>query len=264
MHHFKALVLFLGAIGSLWAEDQSRYTVYRAVVPIKVDGQIDEKEWGTAPLSRDFADILGDAKPRPLFKTNVKMLFDDQLFYIAAILEEPHVWGTLTNHDAVIFHDNDFEVFIDPDRDLLNYYEVELNALNTTWDLRLTKPYVQGGKAIDSWEIIGLKTALKVHGTLNNPADVDQGWTIEIAIPWKAMSEFARASCPPKEGDLWPVNFSRVQWQVRIENGRYVKVEGKSEDNWTWGEQGKVDMHLPERWPLVKFSNKFPPNSPKK
>ena len=46
-----------------------------------------------------------------------------------------------TQHDAVIFHNNDFEVFIDPDGDTHNYYELEINALNTVWDLFITKPY---------------------------------------------------------------------------------------------------------------------------
>ncbi len=264
MYLFTAFVLLVASLESAGAPEKPRYTVYRAPAAISVDGVVDEKEWGAAPLSADFADILGAKKPRPPFKTNVKMLFDDDFFYVAAMLEEPHVWGTLTNHDAVIFHDNDFEVFIDPDRDLLNYYELELNALNTTWDLRLTKPYRVSGKAIDSWEIAGLKTAVKIHGTLNDPTDVDKGWTLEIAIPWKALGEFAQTACPPQEGDLWPVNFSRVQWQTRIENGRYVKVEGKPEDNWTWGEQGEVNMHIPERWPLVKFSRETPPTSSKK
>ena len=45
------------------------------------------------------------------------MLWDDTYFYVAAHLEEPHVWGTLTKHDTVIFQDNDFEIFIDPDGD---------------------------------------------------------------------------------------------------------------------------------------------------
>ena len=62
-------------------------------------------------------------------------------------MEEPHVWGTLTKHDSVIFHDNDFEVFIDPNGDTLEYYEFEINALNTGWDLFLDKPYRQGGRA---------------------------------------------------------------------------------------------------------------------
>ena len=56
------------------------------------------------------------------------MLWDDQFFYVGAELEEPHVWATLTERDSVIFHDNDFEVFIDPDGDTHLYYELEMNA----------------------------------------------------------------------------------------------------------------------------------------
>ena len=29
--------------------------------------------------------------------------------------------------------------------------------LNTTWDLLLTKPYKDGGHAVNAWEITGLK-----------------------------------------------------------------------------------------------------------
>ena len=92
--------------------------------------------------------------------------------------------GTLDKHDSVIFHDNDFEVFIDPDGDNHEYYELEINALNTTWDLFLPKPYKDGGRADNGWEIPGLKTAVHCRGTLNDPSDEDQGWDLEIAIPW--------------------------------------------------------------------------------
>ena len=115
------------------------------------------------------------------------MLWDDDCLYIAAELEEPNVWATLTKHDSVIFQDNDFEVFLDPDGDGHLYAELELNALNTTWDLLLTKPYKDGGRAIDAWEITGLRTAVHVDGTLNDPRDRDRGWSIEIAWPWKGL-----------------------------------------------------------------------------
>ena len=68
------------------------------------------------------------------------MAWDDRFFYVAAEMEEPHVWATLMRHDAVIFHDNDFEVFIDPDGDNHEYYEFEINALDTGWDLFLRHP----------------------------------------------------------------------------------------------------------------------------
>ncbi len=230
------------------------YICYRARKPLRIDGKLDDEAWRDAPWTEEFVDIEGDAKPKPRFRTRAKMLWDDQYFYIGAELEEPHVWATLTEHDSVIFQDNDFEVFIDPDGDNHNYYEIEINALNTEWDLRLPKPYRDGGPALNEWEIPGLKTAVFVDGTLNGPRDTDRGWSVEMAIPWKVLAEFAGCPAPPRDGDQWRVNFSRVEWQIRIVNGRYQKVPNTPEDNWVWSPQGVIDMHRPETWGYVQFS----------
>jgi len=224
--------------------------------PITIDGKMNEPDWEKAPWTADFQDIEGAAKPKPRFRTRAKMLWDDEYFYIAAELEEPHIWGTLTNHDAVIFNDPDFEVFIDPDGDRQEYYEFEMNALNTTWDLLLKKTYKDGGPALNEWEIPGSKTAVYIKGTLNNPADQDQGWSVEIAFPWKALAQYANKATPPKEGDQWRVDFSRVEWQINIVNGRYEKVKGTPENNWIWSPPGVVDMHRPEKWGYVQFTRK--------
>ena len=170
------------------------YVAYRAAGPITIDGKIDEKDWQAAPWTDAFVDIEGSLKPLPRYQTRAKMLWDDQYFYVAAQLQEPHVWGTLTKHDAVIFQDNDFEIFIDPDGDNHEYYEIEINALNTEWDLFLAKPYRDGGPAVDAWEIPGLKTAVHVQGTLNDARDKDQFWSVEFAFPWKVLAEHAH--CP--------------------------------------------------------------------
>src|SRR5690606_80496 len=137
----------------------------RAGGAIEIDGKLGEKDWEAAPWTDLFVDIEGDRKPRPRFETRAKMLWDDAYFYVAATLKEPHVWATLTEHDSVIFHDHDFEVFIDPDGDNHNYYEIEINALNTEWDLLLKKPYRDGGPALNEWEIPGLKKAVAIEGT---------------------------------------------------------------------------------------------------
>src|SRR5262249_50376054 len=181
-----------------------------------VNGRLDDPAWQAAPWTDDFVDIEGDAQPTPRFRTRAKMLWDDEYFYVGAELEEPHVWATLTKHDSVIFHDNDFEVFIDPDGDSHDYYEFEINALNTAWDLFLPNPYKDGGSALNGWEIAGLKTAVHVDGTLNDPGDTDRGWAVVIAFPWAALKEQAhRIAAPPNDGDQWRVNFSRVEWQHR-------------------------------------------------
>ncbi len=230
------------------------YLCQHAAAPIQVDGLLDEATWANAPWTSNFVDIQGDAKPLPRFRTRAKMLWDDEFLYIAAELDEPHVWGALTNHDAVIFYDPDFEVFIDPKGETQPYYEFEMNVLNTTWDLRLNKPYQDQGKPLDAWEIPGAKTAVQVRGTLNNPADTDQGWTIEIAFPWKVLAESARHAGPPNEGEQWRINFSRVEWQITTTNGAYAKVPNTPEDNWVWSPQGVVDMHRPEMWGLLQFT----------
>lgn len=236
------------------------YMCFRTAQPLTIDGRLDEESWKKVYWSEDFLDIEGKGKPKPRFKTRVKMLWDDQYFYVGAELEEPHVWATLKDRDSIIYLDNDFEVFIDPDGDTHNYYELEINALNTVWDLLLVKPYRDGGPAIHSWDIQGLKTAVYVDGTLNNPNDKDKGWSVEIAIPWEVLKEAAAFKKKPEPGDQWRINFSRVEYRTVVENGVYVKAKDQrtgqvlAEDNWTWAPQGVINIHYPEMWGYVQFT----------
>ncbi|MHC5537174.1 carbohydrate-binding family 9-like protein [Singulisphaera rosea] len=249
-----ATLLVASASTSMAVEPPQGYVCEKTTGAIKIDGKLDEADWAEGHLSGDFIDIEGPAKPKPRFGTKVQMIWDDEYFYIGAHLEEPHVWATLTEHDSVIFADNDFEVFIDPDGDNLEYTEFELNALNTEWDLLLRKPYRDGGPAENSLELPGLKTAVHVDGTLNDPSDIDRGWTVEIAIPWKTLAEHANRPSPPKQGEQWRVNFSRVEWITNIVDGKYRKLPKHREDNWVWSPQFVVDMHRPERWGYVQFA----------
>jgi hypothetical protein len=229
-----------------------RYNCVRTSVPIHVDGKLNDAAWKRAAWTDWFVDIRGASQPKPRFRTRMKMLWDDNYLYVAAELTEPDVWATLTQHDSVIFRDNDFEVFLNPTGDSLKYFEFEINALNTGWDLFLPKPYRQGGKADNSWEIPGLLTAISVAGTLNEPGDRDHGWSVELAFPWTAFTERSGAG-KPAPGAEWRMNFSRVEWHVRTVDGKYEKLPGLKEDNWVWSPQGVVDMHRPEKWGFVKF-----------
>ncbi|MGB8957740.1 MAG: carbohydrate-binding family 9-like protein [Candidatus Aminicenantales bacterium] len=241
------------------------YVCRRAAGPIKVDGRLDEASWADADWTEVFGDIEGPAKPAPRFRTRAQMLWDDQYLYIAAYLEEPHVWATLTARDSIIFQDNDFEVFIDPDGDTHDYYELEMNALNTVWDLLLVKPYRDGGPAVHSWDIQGLKTGVHVMGTLNDPSDRDKAWTVEIAMPFAVLKECIPGKPEhPAAGDQWRVNFSRVEYRLDVRNGAYAKAKDADtgqplpEDNWTWTPQGVINIHYPEMWGFVQFSSKLP------
>jgi hypothetical protein len=230
------------------------YLCHKTTSPFVLDGRLDKEPWTQAAWTEDFVDIEGDSKPKPRFRTRAKMLWNDEYLFIGAEIEEPHIWAYETEHDSVIFNDNDFEVFIDPNGDNHLYGEFEMNALNTTWDLLLIKPYRDGGPAVNGWEIKGLKSAVHVDGTVNNPSDTDRGWSVEIAMPWKSLGEIAAMPSPPNDGDQWRINFSRVEWHTDIVDGKYRKVSGRPEDNWVWSPQGAIDMHLPWMWGYMQFT----------
>ncbi|WP_133643908.1 carbohydrate-binding family 9-like protein [Zeaxanthinibacter enoshimensis] len=234
------------------------YTAYKSLSEIKIDGRADEASWDNAPWSDDFIDIEG--KKIPSYRTRVKMLWDSNNLYVFAKMEEPHVWATLKQRDTVIFYNNDFEIFIDPDGDTHHYMELEVNAHNTVWDLLLSKPYRNGGLVVDHWDFKGLKTAVHILGSLNDPRDTDQGWQVEIAIPWESMKELYPGAALP-ENSFWRINFSRVNWDYELDGKRYSRKKDAAgnfmpEYNWVWSPQGVINMHEPEHWGYVYFSDK--------
>jgi hypothetical protein len=236
------------------------YVVHHTDERISIDGKLQETAWQNAEWTSDFADIEGDKKPLPKLITRAKMLWNDSTLFIAAQIQEPKLWATQTHHDDVIFLDNDFEVFINPDNSTHRYFEIEINNINKTFDLFLPKPYRNGGDALVSWDVPGLKTAVTLQGTLNNPADKDEGWTVEMAIPLKSLS-MGYYTKTPDEGALWRINFSRVEWDTEVINEKYSKLKDKNghnlaENNWVWSPQGVIDMHFPERWGYLLFTRK--------
>lgn len=224
----------------------------------RIDGRLDDAAWARAPWTDPFVDIEGSRRPAPRFQTRAKMAWDSTYLYVAARMEEPHVWGTLTERNSIIFHDNDFEIFVDPDGDNHNYYEFEVNALNTIWELTLARPYKDGGPATHGTNIEGLRSAVHVDGTLNAAHDTDAGWSVEVALPWAGLARYASRPVPPVPGTRWRINFSRVEWQHTVADGVYRKVPETPEDNWVWSPQGIVDMHRPERWGYVQFHTSPP------
>jgi len=268
----KLLIIFLIALPGYCQTAKSdnwqynppkHYIAYKTSTPITIDGKADEPAWKFADWTDDFVDIKGNKKNKPEFRTRAKITWDDNYFYFYAELEEPNVLADITQRDAVIFHNNDFEIFLKPYTEFPQYCEFEMNAINTVWDLLLMNAYRVDGPIINNWDIKGLKNAVHVDGTINYPADKDKGWSVEIAIPRSALNELKFKNMKSPIPEIWRINFSRVEWDYKITNGKYEKEKdqyGKflPEHNWVWSPQAAIDMHQPEHWGYVKFSDKKP------
>ncbi|MCO4821872.1 MAG: carbohydrate-binding family 9-like protein [Flavobacteriaceae bacterium] len=238
------------------------YVVSKTTNEIIIDGIADESQWSQALFTDNFIDIEGVKIPK--FNTKVKMLWDAEFLYVYAELNEPHIWGNLKQRDTIIYYNNDFEIFLDPSGTGIGYGEIEINALNTVWDLYLNKPYRIGGKANFEWNLDALKSAVQIQGTLNNPNDTDRRWTVEMAIPLKPLIGLKdKPRSTPKEGEQWRINFSRVQWDHDLIDGKYDRKKENNkylrEYNWVWSNQKVINMHEPEKWGFLQFTEQ--PNS---
>lgn len=255
----RAFLCTLAAFLPVFAQDTPPvYVCGRAESAIVIDGRGDDVVWQEARELSPLRDIEGATIPH---HCRIKMVWDDDYLYILADMDEEHLWATLAERDSVIYHEPDFEVFIDPDGDGLNYIELEINELNTVWDLFIARPYrFDDPHILHDWDMRGMKHAVHLRGTLNNPADTDSGWSVELAIPWSSITSHAhqpRRSQAPAPGSSMRFNFSRVNWQVRPAPGTpagYEKLP-EPESNHVWAPTGKVNIHLPEHWGRVVFSD---------
>ena len=245
------------------------YYCPRAKGAFVLDGNIHKPFWENVPFTAPFADISGYDFPTPRFQTRAKLCWDDKNLYIAALLEGPEIWANIRKRDSVMYYDNDFEVFLDPSSSTHNYMELEMNALNTQWDLMLTHPYRDGGRSVTGWDMKGLETAVHIEGTVNDPAADNRFWSAEIRIPFQGLMETCSLEENPPElercypprtaprlGEFWRMNFSRVQWHVDADYNKLLDENGKwlPEDNWVWAPTGLIDIHCPEFWGFLFFT----------
>ena len=260
------------------SEDRlAHLTCPRAEGPIVVDGDLDKAAWRRVPRSSPFVDMV-TGEPA-LYDTKVACQWDDQFFYAAYWVQEPQVRATLTQRDSFIWNDNDVELFVAGDD---CYYELEINAFGTVYEAlfvfqdalkagsRWDRPeFDPRGSNVDllggfqdasrwgkhprgrrfaflDFDLAGLKTAVRVDGSINDPSTVDRGWTVEMALPWAALAVlFDGRSLPPREGETLRCDFSRFQ-ALRV-HGKPVPENPGSGLN----PHGVYDSHIPESFSVV-------------
>jgi len=250
---------------------------------IKIDGDVEKPIWQEAIWSKRFVDMV-TADPG-MYDTRCAILWNDRHLYLAFKAEEPFLDAKLTERDSIIFLENDLELFIDGGD---CYYELEVNAANTIYevffiwkdaykkgskfdipqfDVHQDQAYTFGGDydrsgatfwkgthprgirwAFTNYDLPDLETAVKLDGTLNDPSDIDKGWSLEIGIPWQSLELLANGrSLPPTSGDIWKMFLGR--FQKLMVGGKEVQPHPA----WVLSSHGIYDTHLPEKWSRIEF-----------
>ena len=255
-----------GSIGDPVAE----YVCAKVVEPPVIDGNIEKACWKQAIWTPSFRDMVTFA-PATL-ETFGALLWDEHALYVAFDIREPDIRGTLTERDSFIWLENDIELFIGGED---CYYEFEMNALGTIYeafyvwkdaytagshfaqspqfDLTRTGVDILGGfqDAFDhprgarwaflNFDFPGLRSAVRLSGTLNQSQDTDTGWTAELALPWDGMRQVVgEIATSPKAGDVLRLNLFR--FQTIEHNGRTITPSA----GWSWSRHGAYDSHIPE------------------
>jgi hypothetical protein len=267
-----------------WALYPKSYTVYPAPPGLslidQIDGDLTKEVWShAAPWSAPFEDIQGadgPSTPKPAL-TQFRALYDDFYLYIGALIPpSPDVPATeahfVHRNDPIFQKDSDFEVFIDTTGCNHQYKEFEINAINTAWNLLLDKPYTDGGREhsgrvakpgeMDYYDVKYQKTAVRIlEGSVNDPKNGQALWSVEMAFAYKDLfvtvpegmspnSQTVSPSAPPKPGDFWRVNFSRVEKKGAINWVLQPQIVwNPSSHKFT----GIIDMHAPDSWGYFHF-----------
>ena len=229
----------------------------RMLGDITIDGKLNEASWNKSAVhwSLPFGNIVPSDHFELDFETKMKLLWDEEHLYVAAIIQEEHIWSNMLEDDLPLYKENCFELFLDPGADGKDYYEIEVNPNNAVWDLFLSYPYgVDDGKNADpEYDIKGLQTAVGIKGSLNDPSDKDDHWIVEMAIPWKGLKKFGPNWKRPENLESWAMNAMSVHYPFDINEGRYIKKEKEKPDLATWVFMGKRNIHIPEKWGRILF-----------
>jgi hypothetical protein len=231
----RALLGALLVVSLACKKSGAEYVVHRAAGPILIDGVLTEAAWDRAEKA-SFVRSL-DGKPCGA-ATEARLLWDDENLYVAFLAEDPDVTGKYFKDDEPLYTSNVVEIFLNPSGDLARYDEIEIAPTNALFDASFTGR--RQGMDL-SWSSHA-RHAVHVDGTLNDPRDVDRGWTAEMAIPFASLTGMPKPR--PERGDRWRFNLYRLR-----------QGPGQSGEGQAYSPPMVGDFHALDRFATLRFDD---------
>ncbi len=156
-----------------------------------------------------------------IYRTEVKMLWSDDYFYVLYVCEDENIRSVRTHYLDAVFRDSCVEIFISPDADNVSaYYTFEMNCCGAM--LNRHKDYL--GKKSRRWYPAGSKIGRSIRSRTFRTADDPsvKSWTIELAIPFYLFDgATGKNPNPPRDGSRWRFNVMRCGDEVYKQFGMW-------------------------------------------
>ncbi|MCE5314320.1 MAG: sugar-binding protein [Armatimonadota bacterium] len=166
--------------------------------------------------------------------------WDDYYFYVAVSVDCPDIRATHSAPNAEVTGDDSVSVFIETDAKRAG------KAGSTCYSMTVSPAggaQFRAGKDSGTLEAVPVwtfKYGNNVQGTLNNGDDIDQGYSVEMAIPWSVMN-VSKLSL----GDMMGFNFIVRRHGDKPADFISLSPEVKSDD----------DVANPSKWSKIVFAN---------
>lgn len=160
--------------------------VPKASSPIKLDGKLDEPAWKQAlTFTNMYKFNTREEVAEP--KTVWYVTWDEHRLYFGFQCEDPDI-QSLDERDGDVWRKDCVEMFILPTFETRRYIELVVSPRGTTFDaVHLKHPDRFGANANVEADLDTVEIGASVRGTVNQSDDTDDGYTVEVAVPFAEL-----------------------------------------------------------------------------
>lgn len=180
-----------------------RLIARRATGPITLDGKLDEPDWQAAQRTGPFVTTMNGGPGS--FEARAQVLYDAEAFYCAFQVADDLLKSSFRKTDDHLWEQDTVEIMFDPDGDARNYFELQVSPRGVHFDTRYDAPRDPRPFGHVDWSS-EVQAGVAVRGKIDD-AEADEGYTVELRVPWSAFAAGEPPAVPPGPGTTWRINF---------------------------------------------------------